>query len=80
MNSRVHPKYKTKYRVQNWQDYDRGLVSRGDITVWLFPGAIAAWRLKRTGRPRLTGCLDIIAVEGDTEEWWEWARRQAAAE
>jgi len=22
MNSRVHPKYKTKYRVSNWSDYD----------------------------------------------------------
>jgi hypothetical protein len=26
MKSRVHPKYKTKYRVSNWADYDRALV------------------------------------------------------
>ena len=26
MNSRVHPKYKTKYRVSNWAEYDRTLV------------------------------------------------------
>jgi hypothetical protein len=31
MNSRVHPKYKTKYRVNNWAEYDRALVRRGDI-------------------------------------------------
>jgi hypothetical protein len=29
MKSRVHPKYKTKYRVSNWAAYDRGLVQRG---------------------------------------------------
>ncbi len=26
--SRVHPKYKTKYRVRNWADYNRALVRR----------------------------------------------------
>lgn len=28
MNSRVHPKYKTKYGVSNWADYDHALVLR----------------------------------------------------
>ena len=31
MQSRVHPKYKTKYRVTNWAAYDRALVQRGDL-------------------------------------------------
>ncbi len=35
MKSRVHPKYKTKYRVTDWASYDRALIRRGDITVWL---------------------------------------------
>ena len=34
MKSRVHPTYKTKYRVKNWASYDRTLVRRGDITIW----------------------------------------------
>ena len=38
--SRVHPKYKTKYRVSNWAEYDRSLVRRGNITVWLTPEAV----------------------------------------
>ena len=50
MNSRVHPKYKTKYRVTNWPEYDRGLVQRGDVTVWLSADAIAAWKPTATGR------------------------------
>ena len=43
MKSRVHPTYKTKYRVRNWASYDRALARRGDITVWLSPEAIAGW-------------------------------------
>ena len=43
MKSRVHPRYKTKYHVRNWAAYERGLVRRGDITVWLSADAIAAW-------------------------------------
>ena len=43
MKSRVHPKYKTKYHVQNWASYERALVRRGNVTVWLSPEAIAAW-------------------------------------
>ena len=42
MKSRVHPKYKTKYHVGNWPEYERALVRRGDITLWLSADAIAA--------------------------------------
>ncbi len=49
MRSRVHPKYKTKYRVGNWPAYDRALVQRGDITVWLAPDAIATWEAVGVG-------------------------------
>ena len=44
MNSRVHPTYKTKYHVSNWARYDRALVQRGDITLWISPDAIQAWK------------------------------------
>ena len=50
MNSRVHPTYKTKYRVASWPEYERSLVRRGDVTVWLCPDAIAAWNPARDGR------------------------------
>ena len=42
MKSRVHPKYKTKYRVRNWASYERALIGRGNITIWLSRAAIAA--------------------------------------
>jgi len=51
MNSRVHPKYKTKYRVANWTEYDRALVPRGDITLWISDDAISSWKpAPTTGR------------------------------
>ena len=33
--SRIHPKYKTRYRVGNWPEYDRSLVERGYLTLWV---------------------------------------------
>ena len=50
MKSRVHPTYKTKYRVKNWASYDRALVRRGDVTVWFSAAAIAAWEAAGVGR------------------------------
>ena len=42
MKSRIHPTYKTKYRVSNWADCDRALVQRGDITLWISTDAMDA--------------------------------------
>ena len=50
MKSKVHPRYKTKYRVANWAAYNRALVRRGDVTVWVSSEAIAAWTPGRSGR------------------------------
>ena len=50
MKSRVHPKYTTKYCVGNWPAYDRALVQRGDVTLWLTPEAIAKWEAAGVGK------------------------------
>ena len=50
VKSRVHPRYKTKYRVGNWPAYDRALVQRGDVTLWLTPEAIATWEAVGVGK------------------------------
>ena len=50
MKSKVHPTYKTKYRVANWPAYNRALVRRGAVTVWLSSEAVAAWTPRRSGR------------------------------
>ncbi len=63
MNSRVHPKYKTLYRVTNWADYDRALVQRGDITMWISPEAIKAWTAKPSGRRGAPQKYSDFAIE-----------------
>ncbi|MFT5290075.1 MAG: hypothetical protein ACI8QS_001441 [Planctomycetota bacterium] len=63
MSSRVHTKYKTRYRVTNWAEYDRELVQRGDITLCISPEAIKAWTGKPTGRRGAPQKYSDLAVE-----------------
>ncbi len=49
-SSRVNRKYKTKYRVTNWRECERGLRCRGDITVWFSEEACDAWTPPNNGR------------------------------
>ena len=60
--SKIHPKYKTRYRVRNWAEYDRALVRRGDLTIWFDEAAISAWEpgpAGARGRPRVYSALAI---------------------
>jgi hypothetical protein len=42
-SSLVHPKYKTKYSVKNWSEYEQGLRDRGDVTIWFGEDTISGW-------------------------------------
>jgi hypothetical protein len=44
VKSRVHSKYKTKYRVSNWAEYDRALVKRVDINMCISTDATGFWK------------------------------------
>ncbi len=48
-SSRVNRQYKKKCRIRNWREYERGLRSRGDVTIWLSEDAIAAWVPPKNG-------------------------------
>ena len=48
-SSRINRQYKTKYRIRNWREYERGLRSRGDVTIWLSEDVIAAWIPPKNG-------------------------------
>lgn len=50
--SRVHPPYKTKYRVTNGASYDKALVDRGSLRLWISPDAIAHWNARPSKRRR----------------------------
>jgi len=40
---KVETKEKDKYRVTNWSSYNKSLVNRGDITIWIEEEAISNW-------------------------------------
>ena len=63
MRSKVHPKYKTKYRVGNWSAYEQALVQRGDVTLWLSADATDAWRPSPSGRPGAPKTFSDCAIE-----------------
>ena len=63
MQSKVHPTYKTKYRVANWPAYNRALVRRGDVMVWVSSEAITAWTLRRSGRRGGQRWYSDLAIE-----------------
>ncbi|SDB74986.1 transposase, partial [Belnapia rosea] len=53
-----------RYRTRNWREYDRGLIARGDLTVWISPHL--SWHASagtgRRGRPRVFTDAAIQAV------------------
>ena len=63
MRSKVHPKYKTKYRVGKWSAYEQALVQRGDVTLWLSADATDAWRPSPSGRPGAPKTFSDCAIE-----------------
>ena len=63
MKSRVHPKYKTKYRVRNWASYERAPIGRGNITIWLSRAAIAAWKPEGTRTRGAPPTYSDLAIE-----------------
>ena len=63
MRSKVHPQYKTKYRVGHWSAYEQALVQRGDVTLWLSADATDAWRPSPAGRPGAPKTFSDCAIE-----------------
>ena len=55
---------RTRYRTRNWREYDRGLIARGDLAVWLSPDV--AWQAPegtgRRGRPAVFSDAAIQCV------------------
>jgi hypothetical protein len=46
-----------RYRVRNWPEYNRALIARGSLTLWVDEQAVSAWRQRGgprgRGRPRI---------------------------
>jgi IS5 family transposase len=52
---------RARYKVRNWAVYDRALVRRGEITVWVSPEFIAGW-LAPAGRRTFTDAAIVAAL------------------
>ncbi len=39
----TRPRRKTIYHIRNWSTYDRALVRRGSLTIWISEEALATW-------------------------------------
>jgi hypothetical protein len=52
-----------RYRVTNWSDYNKALIQRGDITLWLTEEVIDCWQTAppsgKPGRPRTYSDLAV---------------------
>ena len=35
-----HPKFKKKYKVTNWKEYEQSLFNRGALTLWISPSVL----------------------------------------
>ena len=46
-----NPKYKKKYKVTNWKEYEQSLCNRGSLTLWISPSVIKSWK-PRTSKKR----------------------------
>lgn len=60
---RRHPKYRTKYRLRNWAEYEQSLRRRGDITLWVTPEGVAAWKPSANGKRGGQGVYSDLAIE-----------------
>lgn len=56
-------KRQPSYRVRNWSEYNRSLVQRGSLTVWVSPEIVAAWSAvapsKKRGHPQTYSDLAV---------------------
>lgn len=59
-------KPKRQYRIRNWPDYNRALIGRGSLTLWVEQGVVDRWRETaapaRRGRRRLYSDLAITCA------------------
>ena len=82
-SSRVNRKYKTKYRVRNWKEYECGLRNRDDVAIWLSQEAVSAWTPAknglRGGQRRYSNLALLTALVSRRPTPWRRERRATQA-
>jgi len=61
-----HKKTKTKYRLRNWREYNRALVQRGSLTMWITEDVVQIWHAveleSKRGHPRTYSDTAIVTM------------------
>ncbi len=60
---RRHPKYRTKYRLTNWPEYEKSLRDRGNIIIWVSSDAVTAWKSVSSGKRGAQEMYSDLAIE-----------------
>ena len=61
-----HPRplrFKARYWIRNWPQYEAGLKRRGDLTLWPDEAAIAGWQAPRRTTPGGQPRYSDLAIE-----------------
>src|SRR5215203_2996571 len=56
-------RFRARYRIRNWPQYEAGLKRRGDLTLWLDEAAIAEWQAPRRTTPGGQALYSDLAIE-----------------
>src|SRR3990167_6574275 len=64
---RAKKKQKTTYKITNWHEYDKALVSRGSVEVWMDKETLGSWKAEKAsgtkgGRPRVYSHAAILCA------------------
>jgi IS5 family transposase len=61
-----HKKIKARYRLRNWGEYNRALVQRGSLTLWITEDVVQTWHPTepqgKRGHPRTYTDLAIVTM------------------
>src|ERR671913_337263 len=67
MPVRPHPnrpkRFRARYRIRNWPQYEAGLKRRGDLRLWLDQAAIGGWHASRRTTPGGQARYSNLAIE-----------------
>lgn len=74
-----HKKPKVRYRLRNWEEYNRALVQRGSLTLWFSAEVLTVWqnneRTGKRGHPR-TYTDTAMATRATLQEIYHLGVRQ----
>lgn len=54
---------KKKYKIRNWSEYNKSLVNRGKLQIWVDEYALEHWEAEPTGKPGAQPIYSDLAIE-----------------